>query len=119
MRASRFGEPPGVFQCSSVEDLAILRTARSAFARVRDARGRPVVRVRLALPYVRAPVMSSADDPPTCHVTVATLDLRRVLPLSVFARKRVTVPFTGSRRRVSGDTTYTTSWRARLELRRR
>ena len=116
---SRFGEPPGRYECSSAVDLAEApRSARWTFARALDARGRWIVRIQLVLPYVRAPVIASADDPPTCSLGYATLRLRHVVPVAAFARRTATVTLSGTRRTTSGDTTYRTTWSVKLALRR-
>jgi hypothetical protein len=107
-------------ECASTLDVA--RTAPLALTLSLDGRS---LHLRLRLPYVRAPFVETGDlYPPTgpCDAatgaTVRTLQLGRVLPRSKFTRSRFTITFVGTRRAVSGDTTYTTTWHVTLTLHR-
>jgi hypothetical protein len=113
----------GSLAAQTVECASALRLgARAAPVTVQvvpGAGGQRMVRVRVTLPYVRAPYVEANDlYPPTgpCPLEERKLSLARTVPFRLLTRPRLVLTFGGKSTAASGDIEYTTSWAVALTL---
>jgi hypothetical protein len=120
--AERAGLSARTVECSSPLHLAP-RGVPAVFDVVRTA-GRPhSVRVRLTLPYVRAPYVEATDLFPSsgpCDAATGaverTLRLARTVPFRSLEQPRLVLAFAGKVKATAGDVVYTTTWKVVLTL---